>query len=195
VPVVLAVGVRREPGLGNLCFAAGSGMTAEDAVRAALCETASYVAGFDERVRRDLAEVRAMVTDYDRVTELSHHALLFGLPEMAERAAFLFDAPPLATLDELHAGWEAERPTTGDLTEDLRALMARVVALGSDVIAVEQTCPEQRRSGVHTMAVIAPGLVPIDFGWARQRVLHHPRFTRWLARTGGTAYPHPHPFP
>jgi len=38
-------------------------------------------------------------------------------------------------------------------------------------------------------------LVPIDFGWARQRVLHHPRFADWLRRTDAAPHLHPHPFP
>ena len=35
--------------------------------------------------------------------------------------------------------------------------------------------PEQRRLGLATVNVTVPGLVPIDFGWDRQRALHHPR--------------------
>jgi ribosomal protein S12 methylthiotransferase accessory factor len=195
VPVVLAAAVRREPGPGALCLAAGSGFAPEDAVRAALCETASYVAGLPERVTERIDELRAMAADYERVTELEHHPLLYGVPEMARYAAFLHGSAPPRDLDDLYAGWLAERPDTGDLTDDLRFLVDRVVRLGGDVIAVDQTAPEQVRSGVHTMAVIAPGLVPIDFGWARQRVLHHPRFTGWLRRTGAAPHPHPHPFP
>ena len=195
VPVVMALAVRRDGGLGRLCFAAGSGLQPEDAVRAALCETASYVAGFDERVENKLDLVRPMVTDYERVGELSHHALLYGLPEMAEHADFLFTGPPPAPIDELYADWHAAYQPGDDLTRDLEYLVDAVAGCGSDVLAVDQTCPEQRRAGVHTMAVIAPGLIPIDFGWARQRVLHHPRFAGWLRRTGATPHLHPHPFP
>ncbi|GAB3137385.1 hypothetical protein GCM10027290_03030 [Micromonospora sonneratiae] len=195
VPVVMALAIRRDGGLGRLCFAAGSGLDPEDAVRAALCETASYVAGFDERVANRLDEVRGMVTDYERVGELSHHALLYGLPEMAPHAQFLLDDPTSHPIDELYADWRAAYRPGDDLTEDLRYLVDAVAQRGSDVLAVDQTCPEQRRSGVHTMAVIAPGLIPIDFGWARQRVLHHPRFAGWLRRTGKTPHLHPHPFP
>ncbi|WP_432837573.1 TOMM precursor leader peptide-binding protein [Dactylosporangium sp. CA-092794] len=193
VPAVLAVGVRREPGIGMLCFAAGSGLEPEEAIRAALCETASYVAGFPERVAASVDDARAMAADYRRVTELPHHALLYGLPEMAAHAAFLFDDPPLATVDDLYAGWRRDRPVTDDLTDDLRMLVDQVVRLGSDVIVVDQTCPEQHRAGVHTTAVIAPGLLPIDFGWARQRAPHHPRLLARLA--GRSPHPHPHPFP
>jgi ribosomal protein S12 methylthiotransferase accessory factor len=95
VPVVTAVAVRRDGGIGQLCFAAGASLDPDDAIRAAVCETASYVSGFDERVAASAPKLYEMAADYTRVTELTHHALLYGLPEMARRAAFLFDEPPL----------------------------------------------------------------------------------------------------
>ena len=51
MPVVTGVAVRRDGGLGTLCSRAGAGLDPEDAVRAALCEIASYVPDFDQRTR------------------------------------------------------------------------------------------------------------------------------------------------
>ncbi|GAB3143095.1 hypothetical protein GCM10027290_18910 [Micromonospora sonneratiae] len=203
VPVVTAVAVRRDGGLGQLCFAAGASFDPDDAVRAALCETASYVPGFDERVMANEPAVRAMVTDYDRVLELSHHALLYGLPEMTRFADFLFDDPPLRSMSELYDDWLAIRPAGTDLLADVEYLAGLLADLGGDVLAVDQTCPEQSLAGVHTMAMVAPALVPIDFGWQRQRVLYSERLAAFIARgqhgpdqLGATGLnPHPHPFP
>lgn len=203
IPVVTAVAVRRDDGLGQLCFAAGASLDPDDAVRAALCETASYVPGFDERVAASEPELRAMVQDYTRVTELSHHALLYGLPEMAKHADFLFSGPPPKPMSELYADWLAIRPTNTDLREDVEYLTGMIAGLGGDVLAVDQTCPEQSIAGVHTMAVVAPALVPIDFGWQRQRVRFSDRLAAYLARgqrgpdgLGATGRnDHPHPFP
>ncbi|MBY8872561.1 TOMM precursor leader peptide-binding protein [Micromonospora sp. PLK6-60] len=203
VPVVTAVAVKRDGGLGQLCFAAGASLDPDDAVRAAVCETASYVPGFDERVEASLPELREMTRDYTKVTELSHHALLYGLPEMTRHAAFLFDDPPKQSIDDRYADWLAVRPTHDDLTADTEYLAGLIAGLGGDVLAVDQTCPEQEIAGVHTMALVAPALIPIDFGWQRQRVLHSQRLARHLARgrqgpdrLGATARnPHPHPFP
>ena len=86
VPAVGAVAVRRDGGPGTLCFAGGASLDPADAVRAAVCEVASYVTGFEERVTESLDQVGPMVTDYNNVTELAHHALLFGMPEMAGHA-------------------------------------------------------------------------------------------------------------
>lgn len=208
VPVVMAVAERRDGQPGTLCFSAGASPDPEDAVRAALCEAASYVPGFDERVTDKLPELRRMAEDPNQVTDLSHHSLLYGLPELADRADFLFRDPPLRSMDELYAGWLARRGEVHDLTDDARMLVDLVISgPGGDVIVVDQTCPEQRVAGLTTVAVIAPGLVPIDFGWRRQRVLTSDRLRAFLAGElaqvwsradgfGATGLnPYPHPFP
>lgn len=203
IPVVTGVAVRRDGGLGSLCFAAGSSPDPEDAVRAALCEIASYVPSFDHRTQDSLDDVRASAADYRLVTELKHHALLFGLPEMAHHADFLLADPKPRPIDDVYADWQRERPRHGDLRDDVRYLVDLLAAAGHDVIVVDQTSPEQRAVGLRTACVIVPGLVPIDFGWQRQRVLHMPRLRYALQRAGyrDTELPVdeinfvPHPFP
>lgn len=207
VPAVMAVAERLDGGMGRLCFAAGASLDPVEAVRAAIAETASYIPGMDERVEAKLPDLRAMVTDYNRVHELTHHALLYGLPEMAPAVDFLLDAAPPRSMDELYGPWLAQRPESLDLAEDARFVMERLREVGSDVVAVDQTCPEQDGTGIRTLSVLAPGLVPIDFGWERQRVLQHPRLKAYL--DGALAEIHtrdegfgptglnrrPHPFP
>jgi ribosomal protein S12 methylthiotransferase accessory factor len=107
----------------------------------------------------------------------------------------------MRAMDDLYADWLAVRPSTLDLRDDVEYLAGLIGATG-DVIAVDQTCPEQALAGVHTVAMVAPGLVPIDFGWYRQRALYHPRLRAYLDRglrpdgTGPTGlHLHPHPFP
>ncbi|KUJ37202.1 hypothetical protein ACZ90_69745 [Streptomyces albus subsp. albus] len=207
VPAVMAVAQRLDGGLGTLCFAAGAGLDPVDAVRAAISETASYIPGMDERVEAKLPELRAMVRDHNRVHELTHHALLYGLPEMAPVADFLLDAAEPRPMDDLYRDWLAQRPATLDLADDARFLIDRIREAGSDVIAVDQTCPEQHGTGIRTLSVLAPGLIPIDFGWERQRALDHPRLHAYLdgrlaeihprsAGFGPTGLnPKPHPFP
>jgi ribosomal protein S12 methylthiotransferase accessory factor len=208
VPAVLAVAVRRGGGPGELCLSAGAGFDPEDAVRAAVCEVASYVPSLPRRVEKHADELHAMARDYALLTELEHHQLLFGLPEMARLADYLFEDPPLVGMDELYRSWLAERPATLDFADDVRYLVDRIATTtGSDVIAIDQTCPEQRVAGARTVGVIAPGLIPIDFGWLRQRAPHHPRLHAFLdgrlasggepgfTSTASGPNPHPHPFP
>lgn len=204
VPVVTAVAVRRDGGFGTLCFAAGSSLDPEGAVRAALCEVASYVPDFDKRTTADLGEARAMAADFRRVHELRHHALLYGLPEMAHHADFLLatDLRP-RTMAETYAGWQSVRPRNLDLLDDVRYLRDLLTGRGFDVIVADQTCREQRAERLSTTCVIVPGLLPIDFGWDRQRALHMsrtrtafrdaPRWGRELDATELNTAPHPFP--
>jgi ribosomal protein S12 methylthiotransferase accessory factor len=207
VPAVMAVAERLDGGLGRLCFAAGASMDPIEAVRGAIAETASYIPGMDDRVTARLPELQKMVTDYSRVHELIHHALLYGLPEMAPVADFLLGTTQLRPMDELYGDWLRQRPATLDLADDVRFLIDRLRAAGSDVVAVDQTCPEQEGTTIRTLCVLATGLVPIDFGWDRQRVLEHPRLHAYLdgelagihARDEGFGPTglnlRPHPFP
>ncbi|MDX3110670.1 TOMM precursor leader peptide-binding protein [Nonomuraea angiospora] len=203
VPAVGAVAVRRDGGYGRLCFAGGASLDPADAVRAAVCEAATYVTGFDDRVTTSLEHVELMAADYDHVTELAHHALLFGLPEMAPHADHWLRQIERVPLGEAFADWEAARTPATDLAQAVRHLVGLLADVGLDTVVVDQTTPEQRAMGLHTVATLAPGLVPIDFGWRRQRVLSMPR-TRWAPyRAGRTPQPllpeqlHlvPHPFP
>jgi ribosomal protein S12 methylthiotransferase accessory factor len=208
VPAVMAVAERLDGGMGRLCFAAGASLDPVEAVRAAITETASYIPGMDERVEAKLPDLRAMADDYNRVHELTHHALLYGLPEMSSAVDFLLKtAAPPRSMDELYASWQAQRPSTLDLADDARFVIARLREAGSDVVAVDQTCPEQDGTGIRTLCVLATGLVPIDFGWERQRVLDHPRLRAYLdgalseihsraegyGPTGLNRMPHPFP--
>jgi ribosomal protein S12 methylthiotransferase accessory factor len=203
VPVVTAVGVRRDGGLGRLCFAAGAGLDPEDAVQAALCETASYVPGFPERIERSIEEARSLAADFTRIHELRQHALVYGLPQMAGHADFLLGAGPVAPMSTVYAEWQRERPRHADLRADVGWIRDRLVAAGFDVIVVDQTSAEQRRAGLHTACVVVPGLLPIDFGWWRQRAPHMSRTRTAFRRAGwrGTDLDPvdlnraPHPFP
>jgi ribosomal protein S12 methylthiotransferase accessory factor len=203
VPVVTGVAVRRDGQLGALSFGAGSGLAPEDAVAAALCEFASYVPSFAERMLASLGEARAMAEDYHLVKELRDHALLFGLPEMTPHAGFLLADPRPRPMTEIYGDWERSRPRHSDLREDLRYCLDLFTGAGFDVIAVDQTPPDQRALGLRTVCVIVPGLLPIDFGWHKQRVLHMPRLRTAPRRAGlreqelRTEDIHfvPHPFP
>nr|WP_238356994.1 TOMM precursor leader peptide-binding protein [Kribbella italica] len=203
VPAVGAVAVRRDGGPGTLCFGGGASLDPADAVRAAVCEVASYVTGFEERVAARSEEVEAMVTDYANVTELAHHALLFGLPEMAPYAEHWLRQSTRTPLDEVYADWTLNRPPLTDLAEPVREIVGLLAAQGMDTVVVDQTTPEQAGLGINTVATIVPGLIPIDFGWHRQRVLTMPRMLWAPYQAGLTEQPlqveqlHlvPHPFP
>ncbi|GHA91042.1 TOMM precursor leader peptide-binding protein [Streptomyces termitum] len=196
VPVVTACAERFDGGTGRMCFGAGAGLDPESALDSALCEIATDAVNLVGRTRRDEPRLRAMAADFDRVTSLHDHPILYGVPEMGRYADFLLrparPRPPLAVAD---LAWpDADGAVSSpDLRADLLRAVGAVTAAGFDVVVVDQTLPEQRALGLHTVKVLVPGLLPIDFGWARQRARHLPRMRTVLGPAG--LNPAPHPFP
>ncbi|MGW1542068.1 TOMM precursor leader peptide-binding protein [Streptomyces sp. NPDC002309] len=206
IPVVTGVAERLDGGLGRMCFGAGAGLDPESALDSALCEIATDAVNLQGRSERDEARLRAMAEDFSRVTALHDHPLVYGIPEMGVHADFLLRAPsagPPRAVGDL--GWpdDSGASASSDLRDDLERCVAAVVAAGFDVVVVDQTLPEQRLLGLHTFSVLVPGLLPIDFGWSRQRALGMPRLRTALREAGlrerdleaADLNPAPHPFP
>jgi len=203
IPSILAVAKRKEPGLANLLVAAGAGLNPEDAIRGALCELTCYVPDTLLRIESKLAQIQAMVQDFSKVTALEHHSLLFTAPEMASYVDFLYQNPTSCSIEEAYRDWQVFWPRHQDLRDDLMACIGMMMQLGMDVIVVDQTSNEQARSGLKTVCVLVPGLLPIDFGWKKERVFGLPRL-RTVPRTAGHREDDfepdmqnivPHPFP
>ncbi|MFE0348728.1 TOMM precursor leader peptide-binding protein [Streptomyces griseoluteus] len=204
VPVVTAVAERVDGGPGLLCFGAGASLDPEDALAGGLCEIATDSVNLRRRTAREERRLRRMAADFDEVRVLHDHPLLYGLPEMGRYTDFLLrgrddgDRVPLASLTP-----DRPRPRPADLRADVEAVVADVTARGFDVVVVDQTAPEQRGLGLSTAKVLVPGLIPIDFGFSRQRGPWLPR-TRTALREAGLrtadlppydCNPAPHPFP
>ncbi|MEU3793909.1 TOMM precursor leader peptide-binding protein [Streptomyces fructofermentans] len=205
IPVVAAVAERVDGGLGRLCFGAGAGLDPESALDAALCEIATDAVNLRGRTERDEVRLRGMAADFDKVTALHDHPLVYGIPEMAAHAEFLLGGQtgtlrPVAGLRWPDASGAGVSP---DLRDDLERCVSAVVDAGFDVVVVDQTLPEQRLLGLYTFSVLVPGLLPIDFGWSRQRALTMPRLRTALREAGlrdrdllaPDLNPAPHPFP
>ncbi|MGW4384154.1 TOMM precursor leader peptide-binding protein [Kitasatospora sp. NPDC004531] len=185
VPVVTALAVRRDGGPGTLAFAAAAGFDPEETIGSAVSEILTYIPHLPGQVRERPAELAAMAEDFDLVRRLPDHAALFGLPQMARHArSYLEPAAPARPAAELYADWAESCPRGTDLLDDLRFCRDRFTEAGHDVIVVDQTSPEQRRLGLHTVCTLVPGLLPIDFGWTRQRALRLPRLRTALRRGG-----------
>ncbi|WP_103500646.1 MULTISPECIES: TOMM precursor leader peptide-binding protein [unclassified Streptomyces] len=207
IPVVTGVAVRHDGGPGRMCFGAGAGLDPESAMAGALCEIATDSVNLPERLERDHDKLHAMAADFDKVTALHDHPLVYGVPEMGRHAEFLIGAPgeprrPARSMAETF-GDGSVPALSDDVHQDLRACLEAVTGAGFDVVVVDQTMPEQRRLGLNTVSVMVPGLLPIDFGWSRQRALRMPRMRTALRAAGlrerelepDDLNPAPHPFP
>jgi ribosomal protein S12 methylthiotransferase accessory factor len=203
IPVATAVAVRRDGGPGTLAFASSAGFDPRSAVEGAVCEILTYIPHLPRQVRERPLELAAMARDFGLVRRLPDHAALFGLPEMAAHADGYLGSADVLAFDEVYGDWLARRPRAGDLLDDVAFCRDELVRAGFDVIAVDQTTPEQERAGLRTVCTLAPGLLPIDFGWARQRALTMPRLRTAFRRAGWRTTDLaddelrlvPHPFP
>ncbi|MEE1926723.1 TOMM precursor leader peptide-binding protein [Streptomyces sp. TRM 70351] len=204
VPVATAVAVRRDGGPGTLSFAAAASLDPRKAVEGALSEVLTYLPHLPRQTRERRGELEAMADDFSKVRHLKDHAQLYGLPRMAEHARDYLEPAAAHSFADVYRDWEdGGRPRTGDLRDDVLAVRDALVGAGHDVIAVDQTTPEQERMGLRTVSTLVPGLLPIDFGWNRQRALLLPRLRTALRRGGHRATDLtdaeirrvPHPFP
>ncbi|MGP4102648.1 TOMM precursor leader peptide-binding protein [Nonomuraea sp. KM90] len=209
MPVVVVLAQRRDDGMGRLLFGAGASFDPEEAIASGLYEVASAIPDFADHTKLRAEELTLKAADFDKVVSLSDHASLYGLPEMARHAAHLLGnggngrPADLPSVETVFRDWHRERPRSLDLLDDLRFCVQSVVKAGFDVIVVDQTSPEQAEIPLHTASVVIPGLVPIDFGWSRQRALHMTRTRTVLRRVGirgkdleaSELNRAPHPFP
>lgn len=208
IPVVIVVAERKDGGPGTLCFGAGASLDPEEAANSALREVAFEVPNAEAYATHSRERLLAMADDFRLVRELADHPRLYGLPEMRPHADHLLgphgDVPgPTAPASRVYRKWYRDRPRHDDLTDDLRYCRDELARSGIDCVVVDQTTPEQLRSGVHTVCVLTPGLLPIDFGWDRQRALLMPRIGRVAHDLGRSrarvdqdlAAAVPHPFP
>jgi ribosomal protein S12 methylthiotransferase accessory factor len=204
VPVVTALAVRRDGGPGSFSFGAGASLDPGAALEGALSEVLTYIPHLPRQVDERRAELEAMADDFGKVLHLKDHAQLYGLPRMTEHVRTYLRPAGKRPMGELYADWqERQRPRSGDLLDDLALCRDELVRAGHDVIVVDQTTPEQERIGLCTVSTVVPGLLPIDFGWSRQRAPLMPRL-RTAARRAGLRSTDladeeirmvPHPFP
>ncbi|MFJ8580835.1 TOMM precursor leader peptide-binding protein [Micromonospora sp. NPDC093277] len=204
IPVITAVAVREDGGLGTLAFGGGASLDPQAAITAALCEIATDSVMVRVRAGANEPRLRRMVADFSEVQGLHDHPLLYGLPEMAHHAAFLLErGPSPVPMSELYERDRPGPPVSTDLRDDLEHCLKTVTTHGFDVIAVDQTTPEQRDLGLRNASVVVPGLLPIDFGWMRQRAPHSPRLRTAFREAGlldrdlheDEIHSVPHPFP
>jgi ribosomal protein S12 methylthiotransferase accessory factor len=200
IPVVVGVAERFDGGEGRLCVGAGASLDPEDAIRGALIEIATDAPHLPMRTRMNRDRLAPMVTDFAKVTGLHDHPLLYGIPGMREHAAFLLGERETRPVTETYRDLA---PPAGDLRGDVQRCVDELAANGFDTVVVDQTLDLQRRLGVHTASVIVPGLLPIDFGWDRQRCLLMPRLRQAPHAAGFADHDltpaelnlAPHPFP
>ncbi|MBQ0994700.1 YcaO-like family protein, partial [Micromonospora sp. H61] len=180
--------------------AAGSHLDPEIAAENALSELGAILVDLMGRYPGQRDQAEHMVRNGLLVTEMNHHSLLYGTRAAAARLDFLTGSPRSVSFAEMT---QPDAFHHADLSDDLRELVRRYLDQGMDVIAVDQTTPEQRSQDLAGAKVIIPGTLPMTFGHHLRRVDGIPRLQEIPYRLGYRAQPlkpsdvnpHPHPFP
>lgn len=197
LPVVWGVAVNRVRPFPATYSAAGSGVDPTSVVRNALWELAQLVT---EPVDWDRAAVERMVDDPWLMEKLDDHLRLYALPERRDRVATVLNGPQVP-LAEAFPGWPGRfRDAAGG---DVRGALEYVAGLfgsaGLDrIVVVNQSTREHADLGVVAAKAVVPGITPLCFGHAHQRLAGLPRLEAALAATGQAhrRSPYdPHPFP
>ncbi|MCX4743971.1 YcaO-like family protein [Kitasatospora sp. NBC_01287] len=200
VPVVWVLARREDGRMPAALSAAGSGADPVRAVRAGLWELSQLVSA---GVNWDIEAARPAVADPWLVDDMSDHHKRYAYPELLPRIEAVLGGP-VVSLAEAFPGWPEvfTSAARGDVTRALRFVAGLFRRAGLErVVVVDQSTPEHTAAGLSVVKAVVPGILPMCFGQAQQRLAGLPRLVEAIADARGTApcdedFPFdPHPFP
>jgi ribosomal protein S12 methylthiotransferase accessory factor len=200
IPVVWVMALRADGRMPASLSSAGSGADPVVAIRAGLWELSQMVgAGVDW----DVEATRPIATDPWLVEEMSDHHQRYAYPETLPRIQEMLGGP-VVSLEQAFPGWPGvfTRAARGDVTQALRFVAELFRQAGLDrIVVVDQSTPEHTAAGLSVVKAVVPGILPMCFGQAQQRLAGIPRLAAAIADARGTPprdedFPFdPHPFP
>ncbi|MEV8512071.1 TOMM precursor leader peptide-binding protein [Dactylosporangium sp. NPDC051484] len=197
LPIVWAMALNRAGVFPAAYSSGGSSVDPAGAIRSALREVAQLAT---DPIEPDTYDKDAMLADPYHVEELVHHAWLYTHPETLERTTRVLGGP-VVTVEEAWPDWPGRllRAAGGDVRTTFDFLRARFADAGLDrILVVDQSTREHRDAGIAVAKAVVPGILPMCFGHAQQRLKNQWRLERALTGTpaDGAALPYdPHPFP
>jgi ribosomal protein S12 methylthiotransferase accessory factor len=141
--------------------------------------------------------IQAMVENPWLVDDIDDHVKLYAEPAVLSRLTTLLGGPDVDP-DTAHPGWrrrwrEESGGTVAGALAHVRDLFAN--AGMPDVYVVDQSTRDLTDLGLHAVKALVPGVVPVCFGHAHQRLLGLER-AAWVIPAGhGPESLDPHPFP
>ena len=197
LPIVWAMALNRVNPYPAMFSSGGSGVNPAQAVRGALREVAQLVT---DPVDPDTSDIEPMLEDPWLMEELVQHPRYYTHPDTLPRSTAVLGGPETA-VDEAFGDWPGRltRAANGDVRGALDFVRGRYAEAGLDrVILVDQTTREHRDAGIAIVKAVVPGILPMCFGHAQQRLKGQWRLAAALAGTpeADRAIPYdPHPFP
>ena len=201
VPVIAACVHRKvNDGEPYSFFAAGSHLDPNHAARVAIFEALTNAVmrarSDKDELASSLERAQQLINDPSQCESLRDHALMYQHPDAAqliqnfassEAHMQRFDERPWDTFTESDAGAIVE--TLGNRLE---------AATGNKPVFVDQTAPIANQLNLRVVKVIAPGTLPMTFGYHNRRTRGFPRLDRFSGaglRRSIVDYRQPHPFP
>ncbi|MGL5830407.1 MAG: YcaO-like family protein, partial [Angustibacter sp.] len=197
LPIVWALAINRTGGFPASFSSAGSSADPQAAVRGALREIAQLVT---DRRDEDLSDIEPMLADPWNIQELVQHPRFYMHPATLPRVQQVLGGPE-CTLEESFPDWPQRLVRASG--QDVRGAFTAVRGLFAEaglnrVILVDQSTVEHRDLGLSVVKAVVPGIVPMCFGLAQQRLAGQWRLAAALRGTPQEAreIPYdPHPFP
>ena len=179
--------------------AAASSPDPVEAVRSALWELTQIVG---QQIDYDPIIARKFLEDPWRIELLDHHVQLYSLPEARNRVEQCAHGPKI-DLKDAFSTWPSAfiETANGDVCNSLNVVADCFSHAGmSDIILIDQSTRDHTDLGLSSVKAVVPGVVPMCFGYAEQRVLGIPRLDNALRSSCrevdfDRAPYDPHPFP
>jgi ribosomal protein S12 methylthiotransferase accessory factor len=194
VPVVWALAVRADGQLPASLSAAGCHPDPAQAVRSALWELSQMVSA---GLAWDPEPLRPSVSDPWLVEDIPGHWRRYTFPELLPRVETVLGGG-CRPLREAFDGWPDRLVAAagGDVAGAVEYLADRYARAGlTEILAVDQSTPDHRALGLSVVKCVVPGIVPMCFGQAHQRLSGLPRLYADGRLDPADAPFDPHPFP
>jgi ribosomal protein S12 methylthiotransferase accessory factor len=197
LPIVWTLAVNRAGTLPAAFCSGGSGANPASALRGALREVAQLVT---DPVDPDPSDIEPFLADPWNLEELVHHPRLYMHPDTLPRTTTVLGGPKVSLADAF-PDWpdRLRRASGGDVRGALDYVRGLFADAGLDtIILVDQTTREHADAGISIAKAVVPGILPVTFGHAQQRLQGLTRLERALAGTpqADREIPYdPHPFP
>lgn len=194
VPAVWALAVRRDRGMPASFSTAGCHPDPARAVRAALWELGQMVNG---GLAWDPADYEHTIEDPWPIQTIAEHWRRYAFPELLPRVERVLGGPT-TTLEEAFPDWPhaLTRAAGGDVTGALEYTAELFRRAGLDqILIVDQSTPEHAAHGMSVVKAVVPGILPMCFGHAQQRLAGLGRLLDSLDTAEDEIPFDPHPFP
>jgi ribosomal protein S12 methylthiotransferase accessory factor len=202
LPAVWAMARRRDQRMPHAVCLGAAHVRPEQALKKVFRELSGVVCRYTIELADKKTRQRALrlAENPANVRTMMDHALFYCVPESGRYLEFLTETKTYTSLEAMESS--SRELWSSDLGEELERTVDRIIAAGSDVLAVDQTAPEQLLGGFCTHKTLVSGAIPMTWGEHLRRLEGLHRLESALENKRGQVpalecepNPAPHPYP